>query len=167
MQIIQDNYKFTVNKYRILTDENNDSIHATAGFKIKERKVSFHISIDKFDKDRYLHDDCLKVKDLQRFFQSFDIINEDLVSIAIYVFVILHELGHIYRYNKYRKKLRKIRELDDTIKAANKLFHNKTRSDKEYNETIYIDLQIESNADVFAYKNFYFVWNKLKENKLI
>lgn len=50
---------------------------------------------------------------------------------------------------------------------ANILFHNETRTTREYNKMIHQELQSESNADVFAFKNFYLVWNKLKENKLI
>lgn len=57
--------------------------------------------------------------------------------------------------------------MDKSIKMANILFHNETRTTREYNKMIHQELQSESNADVFAFKNFYLVWNKLKENKLI
>jgi hypothetical protein len=167
IQTIGDNYNFNVNEYRIIKSEAHHICNISVGFKIKKRKVIFHISIEKFDKDKYLHDDVLEIKDLYRFFKSFDIIDEDLIALAAYVFVILHELGHIYRYNKYKNKIKKIRSLDNTIRDANTLFHNKIKSNKEYNKMIYTDLQRESNADVFAYKNFYLIWNKLKENKLI
>jgi hypothetical protein len=167
IQIIEDNYKFNVNEYRIIKSKAHHICNISVGFKIKKRKVIFHISMEKFDRNKYLHDDILEFKDLYRFFNSFDIIDEDLIALAAYVFVILHELGHIYRYNKYKNKIKKIKSFDGTIKAANILFHNKIESNKEYNRIIHMDLQAEANADVFAYKNFYWIWNKLKENKLI
>lgn len=72
-------------------------LSTSVGFVVVGKEVSFDISIEKFNKQKYFNNILIKTKELYRFFQSFDIVDVHMIAIAGYVFIILHELGHIYR----------------------------------------------------------------------
>lgn len=108
----------------------------------------------------------LYVKDLYKYFSMYNInlINENEQMIAIWVFVTLHELGHIKYYNRFKNNYTRIEPINDSYQndISKVLNSNNIESMESYFMT-----PTELYADQFAYRYFPYVWNNLRSMNLI
>ena len=88
--------------------------------------------------------------------------NEQLV--AIWIFVTLHELGHIKYYNRFKNKYTMIEPLNDDY---NNGISSVLNSNNIESMESYFMRPSELYADQFAYRYFPYVWNNLKSMNLI
>lgn len=95
---------------------------------------------------------------------------EDDMDLAVYTFIILHELGHCVSYAYFFKRLTnnnfsKYNAMRDIFSGTiyNSLIA-KNKNDRIFNYDYDPEEQI---ATAFAYKNFYYTWSMLIEKGLI
>lgn len=105
----------------------------------------------------------LFIKDLFRYFSMYNITEEEL-NIAIWIFVSLHELGHIKYYNRFKLDYKYLEKIND--RYNDNISNILNRNNIEYMES-YFMLPTELYADQFAYRYFPYVWNNLKYMNLI
>lgn len=100
------------------------------------------------------------IKDLFRYFSCYGIYNEEL-NIAIWIFVSLHELGHIKYYDKFKLNFARLEKINNTYDSD-----LSSLLDKNSMESYFMTPK-ELYADQFAYRYFPYVWNNLKYMNLI
>ena len=106
----------------------------------------------------------LLVKNLYEYFKLNNIQEYDLF-IAKWIFITLHELGHIYSFYINRYIYDKFRKVNEVHKMGLKRLMDK--SDPISSMNAYFSSAGELEADKFAYRYFPYIWNILKQRQLI
>lgn len=106
----------------------------------------------------------LLVKNLYEYFKLNNIQEYDLF-IAKWIFITLHELGHIYSFYINRYIYDKFRKVNEVHKMGLKRLMDK--SDPISSMNAYFSSAGELEADKFAYRYFPYIWNILKQRNLI
>lgn len=106
----------------------------------------------------------LLVKDLYPYFKMCKI-SEDELFIAKWIFVTLHELGHICNFYKYRYVYPKIQKVNENHKKGIQRIIDK--SEPITSMIAYFNSAGELQADQYAYKYFPYIWDILKQRRLI
>lgn len=103
------------------------------------------------------------IKDLFRYFDCYGIYDYEL-NIAIWIFVSLHELGHIKYYNRFKLDYKHLELIN---KSYNKNISRILNSNNIESMESYFMSPTELYADQFAYRYFPYVWGNLKYMNLI
>lgn len=106
----------------------------------------------------------LLVKNLYEYFRLNNIPDNELF-IAKWIFITLHELGHIYSFYINRYIYDKFRKVNEVHKMGLKRLMDK--SDPISSMNAYFSSAGELEADKFAYRYFPYIWNILKQRSLI
>ena len=106
----------------------------------------------------------LLVKNLYEYFRLNNIQEYDLF-IAKWIFITLHELGHIHSFYINRYIYDKFRKVNEVHKMGLKRLIDK--SDPISSMHAYFSSAGELEADKFAYRYFPYIWNILKQRGLI
>lgn len=104
------------------------------------------------------------VKDLYEYFYMCNIQEHELF-IAKWIFVALHELGHICNFYKFRYVYPKIEKVNNIQRRGIQKIVDK--SEPISSMTAYFNSAGELQADQYAYRYFPYIWNMLKQRGLI
>lgn len=89
------------------------------------------------------------------------------ITIARYVFTVLHELGHVNDYKIHERDIKKYLETKTLINNMITLIDNPDLNSYDERNRSYITRPGEASADRFAYQHFPMVWNMLKYKRII
>lgn len=103
-------------------------------------------------------------KELDLYLNSLGIYNNRL---AVWVFIVLHELGHTMYYEFYKDNMSLFASLNEAISEINRAFLTSGVYKEKVPQEFYNNSQSELFADNFALKHFPSVWNHLKQEGLI
>lgn len=133
------------------------------GNNLKYFKCGVELSDERYIKSNNLMKISLYVKDLYRYFYYYNV-SETETNLATWIFVTLHELGHIKYYNKYKKEYNKLQPINSDYSSN---INNILNSNNLVSMESYFMTPTELYADQFAYRYFPYVWNNLKAMNLI
>lgn len=148
----------------------NNSSEFKAWFEYYGTDASFMCGLELNQGNMIQNDHTFKltlfVKDLFTYLNLYNInlISEQERMIAIWVFVTLHELGHIKYYNRFKNKYIKLESIVEQYE--NKITSILNSNNLETMESYFMS-PTELYADQFAYRYFPYVWNNLKQLNLI
>lgn len=148
----------------------NNSLEFKAWFEYYGTSTSFMCGLE-LNSGNMIQDDStfkltLFIKDLFKYFNLYniDLFDEQQRMIAIWIFVTLHELGHIKYYNRFKNKYLKLEPLVEQYES--KLTSILNSNNLETMESYFMS-PTELYADQFAYRYFPYIWNNLKQLNLI
>ena len=148
---------------------NNDT-EFKSWFEYYGTKSSFMCGVELNQGELILNDTTFKttlfVKDLYTYFSMYNInpLNDNEKLISVWIFVTLHELGHIKYYNRFKNKYTMLEPINDDYKGRISSVLNSNNI--ELMESYFMS-PTELYADQFAYRYFPYVWNNLKYMNLI
>lgn len=137
-------------------------------FEFYQKKGLFMVGLELSDGDLIKNDNLfeltLLVKELYKYFKMFNIPENELF-IAKWVFVALHELGHICNFYMNRYIYPKIEKVNQAHRKGIQKIIDK--SDPISSMIAYFNSASELQADQYAYRYFPYIWNMLKQRGLI
>lgn len=134
-------------------------------FSMNMKNFEFYIDIPLYIdfKEQFL----LKYLNLNKFIESLNIKDYDNLNYARYVFLILCQIGYCIEYNKLLNLIGlNSYKLMDLITTIERLSYLSLIEYLDENFIRFLD-PVNLNGIVFAYQNFYEVWNMLKDRNLI
>lgn len=161
-------YKFIINEFGLndlhmpLVIDNKYLEHGLGRFTMTKQGKKFKI---------FMTHNIMKVFNIKsnrhniqvvKFMQS---LNIELNNDSIFIFILLHELGHLHHFIELRDRFEIDFITQKRIKNIEKTLIETIL--KEPYEMYYSYSKNELYADNFAYRNFYSIYNKLKDNNLI
>lgn len=137
-------------------------------FEFNEKKGNFMCGLELSNGNVINNDNVfeltLLVKDLYYYFETLNIPENELF-IAKWIFVTIHELGHICNFYRFRYLYPKIDKINKAHKKGIKNIIDK--SEPVTSMIAYFNSVAELQADQYAYRYFPYIWNMLKQRGLI
>lgn len=152
---------------RELSIETNLSVENEANSYFEYDKITkvFESGIYMINDIEFFKDDIsFELKSIITYFDMMGI-KETEIDIAKYIFVCLHELGHIEDFYKNRDNYRNLTILQNAFRGLSILAVDITNEIESHIH--YIMQPAELYADKFAFRYFQYIWNNLKIRNLI
>lgn len=111
-----------------------------------------------------IFDLTIMVKQLYQYFEMCNIQEHELF-LAKWIFVTIHELGHICNFYTFKYVYSQVERVNTRHRQGMDKIINK--SDPITNMIAYFSSATELQADQYAYRYFPYIWNNLKQRGLI